>query len=140
MSGCKGRRVRTWRSGDHRNSCERYVMPNPHDIQSFITDRRIQFAVNLANEIAEDDHLATAYDCADKAVHKIFGRWLLDYAGAVKPGWLPVYLRLVGDVEQRMGLHRRRKAWSGPFEAAAAAWPTSLPNSEIGSAPATAAA
>jgi len=101
-------------------------MPNPHNAYSFITDRRIQFAVNLANESAEKNRQATAYECADQAVHKIFGPWLLDYSGAIKPQLMPVYLRLVADVENRMGLHRRRRTWSPPLEPAQAHWPVGL--------------
>lgn len=100
-------------------------MPKPQDAYSFITDPRIQFAVNLANESAEKNRRATAYECADRAVHKIFGPWLLDYSGAVKPHLMPAYLRLVADVENRMGLHRRRKTWSPPFEPAQAVWTAS---------------
>ena len=103
--------------------------------QPFITDHRIQFAVNLANEIAEKDHSATAYDCASSAVHKIFDRWLIDYSGTVKPEFLPVYLRLVCDVDQRMGLHRRRRSVSSPIEPAAAAWPVAFNNLDTQASP-----
>ena len=108
--------------------------------QSFITDHRIQFAVNLANEIAEKNRSATAYECAERAVNKIFDRWLIDYSGTVKPGLLPVYLRLVCDIEQRMGLHRRRKSMSPPFEPAAAAWPVAFNNWDTQPNPAVLAA
>lgn len=106
-------------------------MRNPTYAQPFITDHRIQFAVNLANEFAEKDHLATAYECAEKAVRKIFGRWLLDYAGSVKPNFLPLFLRLACDVEQRMGLHRRRKPHAFPNQPAAAAWPVIFNHLEV---------
>ena len=110
------------------------------DTQSFITDLRVRFAVNLANEIAEKNRTATAYECAEDAVHKIFGRWLLDYTGAVKPQLLPIYLRLVCDVEQRMGLHRRRKNDEIPNAPAAIAWPLAANNIDARSAQTMAAA
>ena len=41
--------------------------------------------------------------------------------GGVRPGLMPVYLRLVCDVEQRMGLHRRKRLPSPPLRPLAVA-------------------
>jgi hypothetical protein len=77
--------------------------------QTFITDARIAFAVRQAGEIAARDHDASAFDCAEAAVRQVFGRWLLDHTASVVPAQLPLFLRLVDAVEQRLGLHRRRR-------------------------------
>lgn len=75
---------------------------------SFITEGRVQMAVRLADAIAAEEPEASAYDCAERAVRKLFGRWLLDHTAAIRPGLLPHYIRLVDRVEQQLGLHRRR--------------------------------
>lgn len=77
--------------------------------QAFVTDARIDFAVRQAAEIAARDHDASAFDCAEAAVRQVFGRWLLDHTASVPPAQLPLFLRLVDEVEQRLGLHRRRR-------------------------------
>ena len=77
--------------------------------QTFITDARIAFAVRQAGEIAARDHDTSGFDCAEAAVRQVFGRWLLDHTAAVPPARLPLFLRLVDEVEQRLGLHRRRR-------------------------------
>ena len=97
---------------------------------NFVTELRIRFAVNLANEIAEKNHAATAYECAERAVNTIFGRWLFDHSGTVRAHYWPTYLRLVCDVEQRMGLHRRRKQHDTPNTPAAASLPAMASNVE----------
>jgi hypothetical protein len=87
-----------------------------HD--DFITDGRAYMAVQLADEIAAREPDASAYDCAEKAVRKVFGRWLLDHTAAVRPDLLPHYVRLVDRVEQSLGLHRRRRPQVLPTEPA----------------------
>lgn len=85
---------------------------------NFITDGRVHMAVQLADEIAAKDPDASAYDCAEKAVRTVFGRWLLDHTAAVRWELLPHYVRLVDRVEQSLGLHRRRKSQVLPTEPA----------------------
>jgi hypothetical protein len=88
--------------------------------QTFITDARIAFAVRQAGEIAARDHDASAFDCAEAAVRQVFGRWLLDHTASVVPAQLPLFLRLVDEVEQRLGLHRRRRSRPLPMDPALA--------------------
>ena len=88
--------------------------------QTFITDARIAFAVRQAGEIAARDHDASAFDCAEAAVRQVFGRWLLDHTAAVPPAQLPLFLRLVDEVESRLGLHRRRRGRPVPMDPALA--------------------
>ena len=77
--------------------------------QAFVTDTRITFAVRQAAEIADRNHDYSAFDCADAAVRQVFGRWLLDHTASVPPARMPLFLRLTDEVEQRLGLHRRRR-------------------------------
>ena len=88
--------------------------------QSFITEARIEFAVRQAGEIATKHRDYSAFDCAEAAVRQVFGRWLLDRTAAVLPGLMPLYLRLVDEVEQRLGLHRRRRFDTHPVRPALA--------------------
>ena len=92
---------------------------------TFITDGRLHMAVQLADEIAAREPEASAYDCAERAVRTVFGRWLLDHTAAVRSELLPHYVRLVDRVEQRLGLHRRRRSGTFPTEPAAGQSPLS---------------
>ena len=85
---------------------------------NFITDGRVHMAVQLADEIAAKDPDASAYDCAEKAVRTVFGRWLLDHTATVRSELLPHYVRLVDRVEQSLGLHRRRRSKISPTDPA----------------------
>jgi len=82
--------------------------------KDFITDSRIDFAVKLADGIAAEKHDLSAFDCAERAVRKVFGRWMIDHTGTVPTPEMPLFLRLVDEVEQRLGLHRRRGHRPGP--------------------------
>jgi hypothetical protein len=84
--------------------------------QDFITDARIDFATRRAAEIAAQNHDYSAFDCAEAAVRQVFGRWLLDHTATVPPAHLPLFLRLVDEVEQRLGLHRRRRRRGAPLD------------------------
>jgi hypothetical protein len=99
--------------------------------QTFITDARIAFAVRQAGEIAARDHDASAFDCAEAAVRQVFGRWLLDHTAAVPPARLPLFLRLVDEVEQRLGLHRRRRSRPLPMDPALASHALELQVSDL---------
>ncbi len=88
--------------------------------QPFVTDARIDFAVRRAGEIADRHHAYSAFDCAAAAVRQVFGRWLLDHTASVPAAKLPLYLRLVDEVEQRLGLHRRRRGLTLPADPALA--------------------
>jgi hypothetical protein len=95
--------------------------------QSFVTDARIAFAVRRAGEIADRRRYDSAFDCAAAAVRQVFGRWLLDHTAGVPPAKMPLYLRLVDEVEQRMGLHRRRRAVTPPADPAMGMLPPLAP-------------
>jgi hypothetical protein len=99
--------------------------------QTFITDARIAFAVRQAGEIAARDHDASAFDCAEAAVRQVFGRWLLDHTASVVPAQLPLFLRLVDEVEQRLGLHRRRRSRPLPMDPALASHALELQVSDL---------
>jgi hypothetical protein len=99
------------------------IMPARGYSQSYITDKRIDFAVRLADDIAARDLSLTAYECAERAVRRIFGRWLLEATGLVPAPQLALYYRLVDEVEQRLGLHRRRPQPFRPWPAQALAEP-----------------
>lgn len=75
--------------------------------RSFVTDGRIQIATHYADDLAVRKPWFTASECAGEAVRKIFGRWILDHAAAIRPEFLPLYFQLVNAVEGRLGLHRR---------------------------------
>ncbi len=96
--------------------------------QDFVTEERIHFAVKVADEIAARDHHLSGYDCAEAAVRKIFGPWLLDYAATVPSHHLPRYFRLVDEVEQRLGLHRCRRQGVVPHDPAFAGAPAPSAN------------
>jgi len=83
---------------------------------AFVTDARIAFAVRRAAEIAAQNHDYSAFDCAQAAVRQVFGRWLLDHTATVPPARMPLFLRLVDEVEQRLGLHRRRRGRGAPLD------------------------
>jgi hypothetical protein len=85
---------------------------------TFITAGRVYMAAQLADEIAAKDPDASAYDCAEKAVRIVFGRWFLDHTASVRSELLPSYIRLADRVEQRLGLHRRRRSQVLPTEPA----------------------
>ena len=53
--------------------------------QSFVTDGRIELARNYADALAQKHPSYSGSECAEKAVRKIFGRWLLDHTAAVRP-------------------------------------------------------
>lgn len=99
--------------------------------QPFITDTRIDFAVRQAAEIAVERRDCSAFDCAAAAVRQVFGRWLLDHTADVPAPLMPLYLRLVDEVEQRLGLHRRRRSLAAPFAPAMAAHPQAALEREI---------
>jgi hypothetical protein len=99
--------------------------------QTFITDARIAFAVRQAAEIAARNHDTSAFDCAEAAVRQVFGRWLLDHTAAVPPARLPLFLRLVDEVEQRLGLHRRRRSRPLPMDPALASHALELQLSDL---------
>lgn len=88
--------------------------------QAFVTDARIDFAVRRAAEIADRNHDYSGFDCADAAVRQVFGRWLFDHTATVPPAQMPLFLRLVDEVEQRLGLHRRRRSRILPMDPALA--------------------
>ena len=88
--------------------------------RDFITDARIAFAAKLADQIAAEDLSLSAFDCAERAVRKVFGRWLLDFRATVPAPLIPLYYRLIGDVEQRIGLHRRSPGQDSPSQPAVA--------------------
>jgi len=75
--------------------------------QSFVTDGRIELARNYADALAQKHPSYSGSECAEKAVRKIFGRWLLDHTAAVRPEYLPLFFQLSNTVENRLGLHRR---------------------------------
>lgn len=79
---------------------------------SFVTPGRITLATNYASGLAEIEPWSSAAACAEKAVWRVFGRWLQDPTAAIHPGHLPLYYHLVSKVESQMGVHRapRRKA------------------------------
>ena len=95
--------------------------------QPFITDARIDFAVRQASEIADRHRDYSAFDCAESAVRQVFGRWLMDHTASVPPARMPLYLRLVDEVEQRLGLHRRRRDFLDHSDPAMAALPPQPP-------------
>lgn len=95
--------------------------------QPFVTNARIDFAVRRANEVADRHHDYSAFDCAEAAVRQVFGRWLMDHTASVLPGRMPLYLRLVDEVEQRLGLHRRRRDAAVPSDPALAILPPLAP-------------
>lgn len=86
----------------------------------FVTDARIAFAVRQAAELAARHRDYSAFDCAEAAVRQVFGRWLLDHTATVAPAQMPLFLRLVDEVEQRLGLHRRRRFRPAPMHPALA--------------------
>jgi hypothetical protein len=85
---------------------------------TFITDSRVYMAVQVADEMAAKDLDVSAYDCAEQAVRIVFGRWFLDHTASVRSELLPSYIRLVDRVEQKLGLHRRRRSRVLPTEPA----------------------
>lgn len=102
-----------------------------HFSQAFVTDARIEFAVRRAAEIADRNHDYSAFDCADAAVRQVFGRWLLDHTAGVPPARMPLFLRLVDEVEQRLGLHRRRRSRPVPMDPALASLAAELSLTEL---------
>ena len=98
-----------------------------HFSQPFVTDARIDFAVRRAGEVADRHRDYSAFDCAEAAVRQVFGRWLMDHTASVPPGRMPLYLRLVDEVEQRLGLHRRRRGVTVPADPALAILPPQMP-------------
>ena len=89
--------------------------------QPYITEARIDFAVQRAADFAARHRDWSAFDCADAAVRQVFGRWLLDHTATVPPARMPLFLRLVDAVESRLGLHRRRRGRPVPMDPALAA-------------------
>jgi len=97
--------------------------------KDFVTPGRIALARNLANEVAARDVRLSAPAAAEKAVRRVFGRWLLDATAAVRPEHLPLYYQLIAKVEAQMGLHRapaHPAHPTAPWSKAAAALPASL--------------
>ncbi len=84
----------------------------------FVTQRRIEMAKNYADELAREKPDYTASQCAEKAVRKIFGRWLLDHTAAVRPELIPQYFQLINAVETRLGVHRRLRHRARPVSPA----------------------
>jgi hypothetical protein len=110
--------------------------------KSFVTPRRIALARNLANEFAECDVRLSAPAAAEKAVRRVFGRWLLDPTAAVRPEYLPLYYQLIAKVESQMGLHRAPKRSArptAPWSRPAAAMPVGLMTASTAPAPVIAA-
>jgi len=99
--------------------------------QAFVTDARIDFAVRQAAEVAARERDASAFDCAEAAVRQVFGRWLLDHTATVPPARMPLFLRLVDEVEQRLGLHRRRRFRPAPMHPALARHALDLQQDEV---------
>jgi hypothetical protein len=99
--------------------------------QPFVTDVRIDFAVRQAAEIADCHRDYSRFDCADAAVRQVFGRWLLDHTATVPPVRIPLFLRLVDEVEQRLGLHRRRRGRPVPMDPALASHSLDLQASDL---------
>lgn len=99
--------------------------------QPFITDARIGFAVQRAGEFAARNRDWSAFDCADAAVRQVFGRWLLDHTATVPPAQMPLFLRLVDEVESRLGLHRRRRGRPLPMDPALAGMAAEWQSSEL---------
>ena len=88
--------------------------------QGFVTEARIEFAVQRAGEFAARHYDWSAFACADAAVRQVFGRWVLDHTATVPPAQMPLFLRLVDEVESRLGLHRRRRSRPLPMDPALA--------------------
>lgn len=82
----------------------------------FVTPGRITLATNFARELAEKEPWSSATDCAEKAVRRIFGRWLQDPTAAIHPRHLPLYFQLVGKVESQMGVHRAPRRRAAPWQ------------------------
>lgn len=82
--------------------------------RNFVTKGRIALATNYARELAEREPCWSAAACAEKAVRRIFGRWLEDPTAAIRSTYLPLYWRLVSKVESDMGVHRATKPMSAP--------------------------
>jgi hypothetical protein len=99
--------------------------------RSFVTDARIDFAVRRAADFAARNRDWSAFDCADAAVRQVFGRWLLDHTATVPPGLMPLFLRLVDEVEGRLGLHRRRRMRPLPMDPALASQATHWQASDL---------
>ena len=99
--------------------------------QPFVTDARIEFAVRHAAELAARHRDYSAFDCAEAAVRQVFGRWLLDHTAGVAPASMPLYLRLVDEVEQRLGLHRRRRGGGSPLDPALAGYALAAVDSDL---------
>ena len=91
--------------------------------RSFVTDGRLQLATRYADELAARKPWFTASECAGEAVRKIFGRWILDHAASIRPGYMPLYFQLINAVESRLGLHRRADYVTSPMRPAVAAAP-----------------
>lgn len=91
--------------------------------RSFVTDGRIQLATHYADELAARKPWFTASECAGEAVRKIFGRWILDHAAYIRPGYMPLYFQLINAVEGRLGLHRRADHVTSPMRPAVGAAP-----------------
>lgn len=81
---------------------------------SFVTPGRITLATNYALELAEREPGWSAAACAEKAVRRVFGRWLEDPTAAIRPACLPLYCRLVSKVESDMGVHRVPRHHAAP--------------------------
>jgi hypothetical protein len=86
--------------------------------QSFVTDGRIALARNYADALAAKHPGYGAAECAEKAVRKIFGRWILDHTAAVRAEYLPLYFQLTNAVESRLGVHRRPRYRARPVSPA----------------------
>lgn len=84
----------------------------------FVTPGRITLATNYANELAEKEPWSSAAACAEKAVERIFGRWLRDPTAATYPAYLPLHYQLVSKVESRMGVHRAPRGRTAPWHPA----------------------
>jgi len=67
----------------------------------------IDEAVARATRLAEEDSRASPAFCAREGVITTFRSQLLDEDGRLRIEAAPLFLRLAGTVENRLGLHRR---------------------------------
>jgi hypothetical protein len=82
------------------------IEPTDRDV---VTSKNLDAAGSTASKIARENSDLSGAQCAERAVRRIFGAWLLDWSGSIKPECLPLYFRLISKVEDKLDLHRRRR-------------------------------
>ncbi len=89
------------------------IEPTNRDV---VTSKNLDAAADLASQIARENSDLSGAQCAERAVRGIFGAWLLDWSGSIKPDCLPLYFRLISKVEDKLDLHRcRRRRLNNPL-------------------------